>query len=385
MASLQQNITNQVNITEMNQNELSNQNKEKPSNLQILSTTLGDLSRFSQGTSSPFSLKTSLEITQQKIENTPKKFTREPPKIEAAPYPRLPPSSIVLQELAQINAKLKQQREELRFLIQARQANYIVTPDFESLDPSLGIQNYQGMITPHKTINQISQANISKIQTTHQKYYLRCPKTSHRISHISHLPDLIHHVDTNSECLSPLFKTILSWKSIGNEKAHLLARQYVEHRQIWENEIKALDEYHREKRELLPQWPKEIANMPTKPKDRSSYISCVAPDQPMYLEDSEFYSFEFFTMNGFVPDPLAAHIEFKKRLCWTEAETRIFLDKYRLHPKDFKKIAAGLPQKSVKDVIEYYFTHRIELDLKKLENQSKKKERKRGNSAVMKK
>jgi hypothetical protein len=55
-----------------------------------------------------------------------------------------------------------------------------------------------------------------------------------------------------------------------------------------------------------------------------------------------------------------------------KAEKQIFLDKYRLHPRDFRKIAAGLHQKTVKDVIEFYYCNRIALNLKGIEQQSKR-------------
>jgi hypothetical protein len=152
-------------------------------------------------------------------------------------------------------------------------------------------------------------------------------------------------------------------------------REYLERRAHWEAFSVALERYHRESRELLDQWPKEMVDV--KPFTSKDGKEVLAPDQPMYLDEVEAHTYVFFTMNGFVPDPVAAHREYRQRLCWTASEKQVFIDKYRLHPREFKKIAAGLPHKSVKDVIEYYYINRINLNLKEIEQQSKKRGRKR--------
>ena len=96
-----------------------------------------------------------------------------------------------------------------------------------------------------------------------------------------------------------------------------------------------------------------------------------------FVDDVEFYTYAFYNMNGFVEDPVKAHNDYRKRLVWTDTEKQIFLDKYRLHPREFRKIAAGLPNKSVKDCIEFYYVHRIDMKLKELEQMTKKRGRKK--------
>lgn len=304
-------------------------------------------------------------------------YKRDPPKINAAPFPTLPSKTEIASLISQKSNEIKKLKEELRLLIKVKQSEYLDNVEFEKLNPKLGIQIYYGMITPHHVIEKIENENSEKIKTVNSRYYLKKKNTEHIYNHTSHLPYISKNIELNIELCDWLFKTVFAWRSISYERVQLLARQYVEQRKIWEKYSDALEEFQHENRKLLLEWPKEFLGMGIKSKEKSLYSNLVAPDQPMFLDDSEFYSGEFYSMNGFVEDPVTVHREYKKRLSWTKTETQIFLDKYRLHPRDFKKISACLPQKSVKDVIEYYFLHRIDLDLKMLEKQNQKRERRK--------
>ena len=105
----------------------------------------------------------------------------------------------------------------------------------------------------------------------------------------------------------------------------------------------------------------------------STLLHCCANDEPMYLDEMEKHEYVFYDMNRFVEDPVAEHLAYKRRLIWTDAEIKIFLERYAQHPREFKRIAASLPSKCVKDVIEFYDIHRIDLNLKDIEVASRKK------------
>jgi Myb-like DNA-binding domain len=49
---------------------------------------------------------------------------------------------------------------------------------------------------------------------------------------------------------------------------------------------------------------------------------------------------------------------------WTREETFVFLDKYVLYPKNFKRIASFLEHKSFGDVVEFYYRNKLHLKLK---------------------
>jgi hypothetical protein len=85
----------------------------------------------------------------------------------------------------------------------------------------------------------------------------------------------------------------------------------------------------------------------------------------------------FYDMNGFVENPSQVHPEYRERLCWTKEERTVFVEKWRTHPKDFRKIKNVLPEKSHNDVIEFSCVNKFELNLRDLEGAAKKRGGKR--------
>jgi hypothetical protein len=107
--------------------------------------------------------------------------------------------------------------------------------------------------------------------------------------------------------------------------------------------------------------------------DDAARLRWTAPDQPMYLSDKDRRIHCYFDRNAFVVDPVAVHLEFKTRTSWTDDERDIFIEKYGQHPKEFKRINAALPEKTYKDVIEFYYLKRYELNLKEVGAVAKKR------------
>jgi hypothetical protein len=92
----------------------------------------------------------------------------------------------------------------------------------------------------------------------------------------------------------------------------------------------------------------------------------------------------FCDLNGFVEDPRQAHTEYRERLCWTEEERTVFVEKWRAHPKDFMEFKNALPEKSHKNVIEFYYLNRFEFNLRDLEGGAKKRGGKRKEAVLNK-
>lgn len=317
-----------------------------------------------------------VDSQETKPEKKTENLFREPLPINAAPYPQLPARREVLILLKQVEFELKATRQKLNELNHLKQQDPM--PQMDRLDPSLEIQEYNGMFIPHLDVDRIVNDNKKKAKEVHHNYRITNPKIDHTIGHITHLPFMQTNIETSIENMKYLFDSCLYRKRLAEEKGRKLAREYVERRQPWLNMSKELNELHRQERNKITDlWPAEMIPLLPKPTDNTCLIQFTAPDTPMYLDDVEYESYAYYNTNAFVPDPVKAHKDYKMRLMWTESEKQIFLDKYRLHPREFKKIAAGLQQKTVKDVIEYYYCHRIDLNLKEIEQQSKKRGRKK--------
>lgn len=306
-------------------------------------------------------------------------YVRDPPKLSCAPFPFLPQGPMVKQLLNEIEAQIIQKRNELILLNRAKNSVFAQLTKVEEANPSIEIQDHFGMLIPHRLVNSILNDNQKKASTTHKKYRVHRTRMQYRYTHISHYHFFQSNIEIFGEFLDYIFRTVLSIRSFADEKAQLFAREYANRRRRWEEYLVSLNRLIHEQRILKDYWPPEFRKALPKDKvaDQATLLKFTAPDQPMYLEDLEFYSYELYTMNGLVEDPVKAHREFKERHCWTEFEKNTFLDKYALHPREFKKIAQALPQKSVKDVIEYYYIHRIDLNLHDIELNSKSRRRKK--------
>eukprot|EP00172_Hildenbrandia_rubra_P001297 Plantae.Rhodophyta-Hildenbrandia_rubra.ctg1843.p1 GENE.Plantae.Rhodophyta-Hildenbrandia_rubra.ctg1843~~Plantae.Rhodophyta-Hildenbrandia_rubra.ctg1843.p1 ORF type:complete len:760 (-),score=109.47 Plantae.Rhodophyta-Hildenbrandia_rubra.ctg1843:6561-8810(-) len=76
-----------------------------------------------------------------------------------------------------------------------------------------------------------------------------------------------------------------------------------------------------------------------------------------------------------IEDPLAEHYDSQNVNPWTIAERLLFLEKYSAYPKNFAKIAKFFQHKSTNDVVRFYYSNKLRLNLKNLvrDNQLRKK------------
>lgn len=65
-------------------------------------------------------------------------------------------------------------------------------------------------------------------------------------------------------------------------------------------------------------------------------------------------------------DPLEEHYASRARNPWTQPERLVFLEKWLVHGKNFRKIASFIDSKSVYDVQRFYFQNKLRLGLKQL-------------------
>lgn len=81
-----------------------------------------------------------------------------------------------------------------------------------------------------------------------------------------------------------------------------------------------------------------------------------------------------------IENPLAEHYAARNVNPWTRAERLLFLEKYVIHGKNFRKIATFFEHKSVEDCVRFYFDNKMRLRLKQLTKDGQL--RKRGNKKL---
>lgn len=95
----------------------------------------------------------------------------------------------------------------------------------------------------------------------------------------------------------------------------------------------------------------------------------------MLLGGKERAFHRFVTNNGLVEDPLTAEQERKIMNLWSVEEKNVFLDKFSLFGKDFRKISSFLELKTVADCVEFYYRNRKSEDFERVCRRHKLKKR----------
>ena len=304
----------------------------------------------------------------------PQAIYRSPRPAAAAPFPELPSAHEIQALIKAVDAELEIAKKELQQLQYWQRRGIITVPKMSERDPSLHVQDYKGYLISHPMVEDVESVSRQRGDRARAKW--RLGNVSHKYTHLSHIPHMQTVVHSQEDLIEPMYLVVRNWKSVVAEKAYSLAIEYVERRAKWVNLCAALNEESKQARRLLDQWPPEFTQCQQKTND-ALIKSLVGPDEPMYLDPLEGQSYGFFDMNKFVEDPVAEHNAYRKRLVWTEAEVKTFLERYAQHPREFKRISTGLPMKTVKDVIEFYNIHRIDLNLKDIEVASRKRGRKK--------
>jgi hypothetical protein len=272
--------------------------------------------------------------------------------------------------LRELDTELERLRALLRRLESSKKRGFALVVKLGARSPMVPIQNFRGLIVSHTTVTQIQNASLGRSTLSHSKFTI--PNTLTTVNHTSLFTQVRSTVAAHDRLLELMFGAVRQWRHFVREKALRLAVEYADRRALWTDFCAALDEYAAQAREGVQEWPPEFAMAAVRPP-----LEMADGEAPMFLDAMEAASLRFWDFNNFVADPEREHVAFKGRLCWADAEVRVFVEKYSQWPKDFKRIAGALPNKSVKDVIEFYFIRRIELNLKDIEVAARKRGRKK--------
>ncbi|KAK0552792.1 DNA-binding protein snt1 [Tilletia horrida] len=94
------------------------------------------------------------------------------------------------------------------------------------------------------------------------------------------------------------------------------------------------------------------------PNARAARTTATVPDLVLTPNDGEPMMSSYDDDNGFVADPVAFYFDEFDPDVWTEEEKAIFERKYALWPKQFGRIAAGIPGKTRAQCVRYYYLNK---------------------------
>lgn len=287
----------------------------------------------------------------------------------AAPFPSLPSRHEVLEIKRQVEQEILRLKADLSSLLHER-ASYERNANVHLLDDSNSdIIKYRGLAISEKSINTIIAENKKKKEHAEE---VRSLHDINRYKHVVEFPFYKSIVSPQKQNIASIFFANFLQKRKVYEHEKDLTEAYViaKEKRVKTNQL--IDEYELRVDCKSGSWPPEFPQEMPQIDDNMRLKWC-AEDSPMILSKEQQTANCYYDTNGLVHDPIAAHNEYKSRLCWTEEETNIFIEKYRQHPKEFGKITAALPEKTHKDVIEFYYLKRYEFNLKQSEAAARKR------------
>jgi hypothetical protein len=285
--------------------------------------------------------------------------------IRAAPFPGMPTGKEIQDVKAEVEQEISRYRADLSSFQHERnsferRARPLIPPD-----ASKGMHEYRGLLIMDTTVDAVMSENRArKAQSLQADMEVGMPP----FHNLTDLPFFKQMITKQRQNVVPMLVSEYTARVMMEERKIELASQYLQRAESWKHARSVISEYSARTVEKSESWPQEFPKDPQKVDD-AARLRWVAPDQEMFMTDRNRLDGCFFDMNGFVDDPQSEHDEYRDRLVWSEEERQVFIEKYRQHPKDFRKIRAALPDKSYKEVIEFYYLNKFRYELSLRENE----------------
>lgn len=295
---------------------------------------------------------------------------REHPVLScAAPFPSLPSRRDVQELRAQAEREIERCDADLRVLMN-EQKSIDAAPPLSCCGSANGVRMYRGMILSDALLRDVLAANRRKKMESEAR--VTSGWSAREFRSVQELPQYRRvAAGLRANALPALYHSFVR-KEVAAERQRALAGEYAVRRAQWEANNGVLDDYSLRMNSKSSNWPPEFPkDVPA--VDDGARLRWAAPDQEMYCREEERRLNGFRNANGYVDDPVGAYREYKERVVWTDDEKSIFVDKYRQYPKKFEKIQDFLPDKSYKEIVEFYYQHKYELGLKENEGLTKKR------------
>ena len=291
----------------------------------------------------------------------------------SAPFPSLPSRRDLQEVKSQTEQEIKRYEAELRSLkseMNNIQRTLLVPPEDSNSANENGIHQYRGMLISDALFKSVLKANKKKKMESEGK--VMKGNSYNEFRNIQEFPMYKRVIDGLRINVLPVFYHEFVKKELMKEQKQYLANKYIKRKLKWENKNKVLDDYSSRMNSKSYNWPPEF------PKelpiiDDSIRLKWASPDQEMYISEEDKKDNCYFNTNGYVEDPVSSYKEYKERIVWTDEEKNIFIEKYRQYPKKFEKIQDSLPEKTHKEIVEFYYQYKYELGLRENEGLTKKR------------
>lgn len=290
-------------------------------------------------------------------------------KVRYAPFPTIPMKREVQDAKLSTEQEIQRWRADLSVLQREKASLNQCTHTLNSSAAVEGVREYRGLLIEDATIRDVINGNR---QRKAEAADLTSVGSSATFGSLVELPEYRATIERQRRNVVPLLISQVRERALIEEYSRDLANTYKANHDRGAANDMIVAEYSSKTDVKSSVWPSDF-NMDVPKVDNARRLRWTAPDQKMLLSPRQRKSECYWDMNGLIDDPVKEHNEFRERLCWTNEERQMFLEIYRKYPKDFRKITAALPEKSHKDVIEFYYRNRYELCLKDNEGVARKR------------
>ncbi|KAK8892362.1 hypothetical protein M9Y10_029588 [Tritrichomonas musculus] len=236
-----------------------------------------------------------------------------------------------------------------------------------------GVKEYHNILLSDPLIESVINSNREKKKESESSAFAQKLSPEATFRAINDLPLYKTTIQDIKEMVAPVFAAHFKSRELIKQKQEYLTKCYLEIHEESKHLRDKVDDYNIRVDSVSENWPSDFPKGKTKTENEEELAKWTAPDQPMLMTQTRLITNCYYNTNGYVPNPVEAHEEYKNRISWSDDEKKKFVSKYMQHPKKFRLIADSLPLKSVKDVIEFYYVNRYTLSLKEKETARRKR------------
>jgi hypothetical protein len=270
-----------------------------------------------------------------------------------ATFPCLPSHEDVATATAALTVKLVALNRELISLENEASILSNTLTQTEIRPRSNELHSVRGCMFVESCMDRILRENDQRIASAHKLALI--PPTNQ--ARFPQLPRVRDAPNLDPDLLRNVFAAFFVKSSLINDQKHLLAIQYAQMYHTWKKSLcPAIFSIHAlGGGSIAIKWSDHETHWPTRPFDGPQAAEGVAPDVEQRLQIEETVYDDYLYDGGRVEDPLAAHLRFKRRIAWSEEEKEKFVKVFWLHPRQFGIIAQAFPNRTVHDVVEFYY------------------------------
>lgn len=281
-------------------------------------------------------------------------------KTSAAPYPKLPNKRDLYELIQDLNSKIKEQKMNLSTL----------NKDYQRMSSDCGIQQirarpynvdtYRGFQIDQNLIEIFLTDNKKRVDKSHANSQV---ESNTKYRRIFDLPQYRTMFEAQDENLSVLFSMVYGYQHLSLAKKQALLKKYTRYQGSQKYIEPAIDSFNLIEHKDEKFWGSEQTPESTVPFEGSQATVGCSPDVEQHYVDDLFTIHELYNdKNSFVKDPVKAHEDFKKRIYWSDKDKDLFYDLFMTMPHQFKKISTYFPQRTTKDMIEFYYRTKSTFD-----------------------